>query len=199
MQTKFVDYANPNNSLNSCDIVMLDTCVMFNLASSNRDANVTNFAKFALNNDIMFCYSYKSVEEINIKSQYTTIPRNKRTALPQIGKYVADSFNKSEAILNVVNTLPNVYNEPVGSVDADILEKIRNNSLKHNLRWGDAAIYTIAKENGINYIWTMDSDLSRIVDSDMTIITDAKFIPNNITSSSSVKVNSPNASLINTV
>lgn len=177
MTTKFLDFNKPQNKLNDCDIIMLDTCVMINLAS--KDNAALEFARYTLQNNIMLCYSSKSIEEIYIRSQSRNIPRNKRQAIPKIDMYINNSFNDANSIINAVNILPNMFKEPIGVVSPDNIKKIKNNSIQHTLGWGDATIYTLAKENDIKYIWTVDRDWSRLKDSDMTIITESKFIPKN--------------------
>lgn len=157
---------------------MLDTCVMINLAS--KDSAALEFVRYTLQNNIMLCYSSKSIEEIYIRSQSKNIPKDKRQAIPKIDIYINDSFNDADSIINAVNILPNMFKEPIGVVSPDNIKNIRNNSIQHTLGWGDATIYTLAKENEINHIWTVDRDWSRVKDSDMTIITEKRFIPKNI-------------------
>lgn len=177
MNTNFIDFNNPQNKLGDCDIILLDTCTMLNLASRKPDA--LKFAEFALNNDIMFCYTSKSIEELHIMKQAKIIPKDKREAAPNMKDFLIRSYNISNNIINTMNTLPNMYPNPIGSIDTDIMDDIQTNSKKHNLRWPDATIFTLAKKNDINYIWTYDRDWVNVCDNKMTILTNKRFIPEN--------------------
>lgn len=184
MTTKFVDFNNPQNNLEKCEIIMLDTCTMINLASGQKDA--LEFVKFTLNNEIMLCYSSKSVEELNIMKQSKIFPRDKREANKEMDKFLEQSFLEKDGIINTLNTLGNMYPHPIGSTDGNILNEAELNSTKHKLRWGDAMIYTMAKQNDINCIWTYDQDWKNVNDKDMTVLMEKRFIPRDITINNSL-------------
>lgn len=177
MSTKFIDFKNPKNDLENCEIIMLDTCTLINLATG--DKSTLDFAKFTLNNDIMLCYSSKTEEELQIIQESKYIPKNKRVANLNMNNYLQESYNSTDSILNVVHALPNMFPNSI-EFSGEGLNKIsRENALAHNLRWGDAVIYTIAKNNDIKYIWSHDKDWTSVKDDEMTIITEGRFIPNN--------------------
>ncbi|NOW85903.1 putative nucleic acid-binding protein [Clostridium beijerinckii] len=177
MGTNFIDFNNPQNNLNNCDIIVLDTCSLINLASGDQDA--LNFAQFTLDNNITLCYTVKSVEELQINKEAQTIPKNKQVALPNMTSYLQQSYLKADAILTTVNSLPNMYDEPIGNINNGVLQQAKINAINNKLRWGDAIIYTLTKQSNFNYIWTFDKDWSNVVDNDMNILTMQRFIPNN--------------------
>lgn len=177
MSTKFIDFKNPKNDLENCEIIMLDTCTIINLAAG--DTNTLDFAKFTLNNDIILCYSSKTEEELQIIQESKIIPRNKKVANLNMNNYLKNSYNSTDSILNTVHSLPNMFPNSI-EFSGEGLNKIsRENALIHNLKWGDAVIYTIAKNNGIKCIWSHDKDWTSVQDDEMTIITEGRFIPNN--------------------
>lgn len=177
MSTGFIDFENPNNKLDKCEIIVLDTCSMINLASGFQ--NAIDFANFTLNNDIMLCYTVKSVEELHIMKEGRIIPKDKRIASLNMRTYIAQSDFQVSQILNTINLLDNMYGEPIGHIDSETWKQTRINADTHKLRWGDAMIYTIAKQNNLNHIWTYDQDWSNVIDDDMNILTQQKFVPGN--------------------
>lgn len=176
MGTNFIDFNNPQNKLNNCDFIALDTCSILNLVSGDQQA--LNFARFTLNNDITLCYTIKSVEELHIIKEAQNIPKNKRMALPNMGNYLQQSYAEANTILATINSLPNMYDEPIGNINAEVLRQAEINAITHKLRWGDAIIYTLVKQNNIGHIWTFDKDWSNVIDSSMSILTEQRFIPN---------------------
>lgn len=177
MATNFIDFNNPQNKLNNCDIIVLDTCSMINLVAGYQDA--LNFAKFTLDNNIMLCYTIKSVEELHIMKESRIVPNDKQVASPNIGTYIRQSNFQANKILETINLLPNMYGDPIGNIDSKVLGQAELNANTNKLRWGDAVIYTLAKQNNFNYIWTYDKDWSNVIDNDMNILTEKRFIPNN--------------------
>lgn len=179
MASNFIDFNNPQNKLNNCDIIALDTCSMINLASG--DQRALNFARFTLNNNITLCYTIKSVEELQIIKEAHEIPKDKRQASLNMSNYIQNSYTEANNIITTINSLPNMYDEPIGEMNFDVIKQAKINAIAYNLRWGDAIIYTLIKQNEINHIWTFDKDWSNISDNDINILTEQRFIPNNLT------------------
>lgn len=181
MGTKFVDFNNPQNQLSQdCELILMDTCSIIKLVSGEQ--NAVDFAKFALNNDIMLCYSVKSLEELNIISQSKNFPKGVKKININNEVAINQSLVDADNAISILTKLPNVYPEPIGMIDSKAIEEIKNNSIKHKLRWGDATIYTQAKQNEIKYIWTYDQDWVNVDDDDMCILIESRFIPNVIVS-----------------
>jgi hypothetical protein len=185
MSTDFIDFTHPENKLKSCDFIILDTCSIFHLAANQADA--IKFAKFTLTNDIMLCYTIKSVEELNIVKESQCIPQDKRIASPNMPQYLQNSQQQVNAMLNTLHQLPNIYPEPIGEINSTTITDAQENALKHTLRWGDAMIYTLAKQNDCSYIWTYDRDWKNMDDDNMTILTEGRFIPTDM-SQAQVKI-----------
>ncbi|MGL5354875.1 MAG: hypothetical protein ACRDA5_16405 [Clostridium sp.] len=194
MTTNFIDYKNPQNTLDKCETIMMDTCTVMKLASGDNDT--VNFANFALNNDIMLCYSTKTIEELQIIQENIEFPKDKRTANLKLNWHLNRSYIKSDRIIKTVNSLPNMYEEPIEYDGNNFTNMAKDAALKHNLRWADSVIYTIAKSNEINFIWTHDSDWVNVKDADMTVITERRFFENNSNDSSNV-INMSQANIVN--
>nr|WP_243894468.1 type II toxin-antitoxin system VapC family toxin [Clostridium perfringens] len=145
---------------------MLDTCTVIQLANENKD--LLQFVKNAALNQVDFCYSVKTVEELNILSESQNFPPDKRQANANRGFFINSSQQQANRILNKINKIPNMCKEPIGEINSDMIPKIQENALKYKLRWGDAVILTIAKENNINGIVTFDGDYNHVAE-DLTI------------------------------
>lgn len=175
--SKLIDFNNPPNIVENIGIIMIDTCTAIKIASA--DVNSIDFVKFTLNNDIALCYSTKTIEEIHIISESNTFPKRKKDyTKEQLPMLIQNSSNKAKAIIDTINLLPNMYPEAIEYAGKNFIKDITDNSVKHNLRIPDSAIYTIAKSNGINYIWSHDKDWLNINDPDMTIFTEGRFLNN---------------------
>lgn len=172
-----IDFNNPPNLISNVDIIMIDTCTAIKIASA--DESSINFVQFALNNDIALCYSTKTIEEIHIISESNTFPKKKKDyTKEQLPMLIQNSTDKANSIINTINLLPNMYPEAIEYSGSDFIKDIKENSIKHNLRIPDSAIYTIAKSNGINCVWSHDSDWLNVNDPEMIILTEGRFLNN---------------------
>ncbi len=143
-------------SFNGCQYIMLDTCSVIEITNNNQEA--LNFIGETQKNNIALCYSIKTVEEINIIVQSKEIPKDKRLANLYLKNYINKSYNSADRIMNIINKIPNMYDQAIGSIDYNILNQAEVSGREFNLRWGDAVIYSLAKANDIDAIWTYDSD-----------------------------------------
>lgn len=151
--TKQIDFLN-------CQNLLLDTCSAIKL--SQGDELTVKFLTETLKNNIGIGYSIKTLEEITIYSESQNIPYDKRQANKFIGNYINKSEEQADRIINKINKFPNVFKEPVGVLDNEIIKKAKQNKNSYKLKWGDAVIYTIAEDLKFDGIITHDSDFSRV-------------------------------------
>lgn len=150
------NYASNFENINS---IMLDTCAVIQITNKNPDA--IKFLDKTNMNDVAIVQSIKTAEELMISSQNRNIPKEKRQANQHMGFFIKSSVTECERYINAIKEIPN-FMGTVGEINQDIYNKALENTVSYNLRWGDAVIYTIAKEKGIDAILTFDGDFSRV-------------------------------------
>ncbi|XZH19979.1 type II toxin-antitoxin system VapC family toxin [Clostridium perfringens] len=155
-----ININEPQINFENCKFVMLDTCSIIQLALDNEES--VNFATEAAENNVTLCYSLKTLEELQILSESQNIPKDKRQANLNMNFFINKSQEQAERILNKIHKLPNMYNEPIGTLNYEVYSKARENQKEFNLRWGDAVIYTMAKNSDIDGIMTFDGDFRNV-------------------------------------
>lgn len=158
--SKLININSPKIEFGNCQYIMIDTCTAKNIMNGQEEA--LKFAKATADNNIVLCYSIKTIEELNIINQRINIPPNKRQAMPNMGYYLTQGFIQTEQILNKLNKLPNMLPEAIGVINNEITKKATENGKEYKLRWGDSIIYTLAVENDIDGIWTYDGDYKSV-------------------------------------
>jgi len=167
---------NDINSLpKSNELISIDTCVILEIWGQHNTHDQSSiceeFIKNTSKNNNILCITTKTFEELTILTQSKTIPRNKFDFNKNPRFYLSNSNNDVADLLNELNKLPNFYPEPVGSINSETLKQITKNQVKHALKWGDSAIYTLNKSEDIHTICTLDGDWSHVDDSALTVLT----------------------------
>jgi predicted nucleic acid-binding protein len=157
------------------EFIVLDTSVILEIwGTSGSQYDKQECKNFIINtakaNNII-CITTKTYEELNIKSESNVIPREKYAFNKDKQLFLSQSATQMQKIVAALNNLPNFFPDPIGSIDCNSIKEIEKNRVLHNLRWGDSAIYTLAKQEGINNICTLDGDWLGIKDGSTTIYT----------------------------
>ncbi len=156
MNNNFININSPQIDFSQHKYIMLDTCTIMELFKENND--IVDFVKRAGTEQVVFCYSIKSMEELHIMVEKQNIPDNKRQAENNMMFHIKKSQEQVKRIIDKINKIPNMYTEPIGNMDYNLYLKAKETEKEYKLRWGDAVICTIAKENNINSIVTFDKD-----------------------------------------
>lgn len=171
------------------EMVLLDTNVFLRLAghhdrSPKVDVNeLHNFIRNASLNGNIFLHTTKTREEVFNVIEWQEVEKlkpsfNKHTKKKTIINNTPDFYNcvncEVDNLWRIIGGLQQFYEEPVGSIDFNLLKKAKMNAVNHNLSMADAIIYTIAKEEGIQNIVSCDSDFTTISDPGMTLYLDSK-------------------------
>lgn len=157
------------------DFIVLDTSVIYEIWGYSPKqiykSNCEDFLKYTALNKNILCITVKTYEELNIKVQSNFIPHNKSTFNKDKQLYLNHSNTLVDNIMSSLNKLPNFYPEPIGVINANTLKEIQNNQIKHGLKWGDATIYTLTKQENMSNICSIDGDWSGVQDDKMSLYT----------------------------
>lgn len=190
-----------NNSLPiKDDFILLDTNIIIDIAGYDNTTNprvqeIKNCLKELSHNNVIGVISTKTWEELNIIVERDIIGnkhKNPSTDMELLTSQVDDTM---DSIQNSLNSFPNIYSEPIGSIDDKTLKNARENRSKYKLRWGDSIILAIAQENEIKNILTCDKDYLKVDDGSMNIFVDSHTY-NNYTNSTNLNIiNSSNPNI----
>lgn len=181
------------------DFILLDTNIIIDItgydnATNPRVQETKDFLTKLSQNNVIGVITTKTWEELNIIVERNIIGnkhKNPNINLDPLINQVDITMNNIE---NALNTFPNIYTEPIGSIDVDTLNKSKINRSKFNLRWADSIILAIAQQNEIKNILTMDKDYLKVNDGSINIFVDSHTYSNlsNNNNTTSVVNNSTN-------
>lgn len=174
MQNVF-SIGNKNTCPPSGEIILADTSVLLELTGYDNKTVRTKevhdfFVRLAYNNNIITT-SVKTWEELNIILG-SKLPKDKSKLVNNTNAFT-DINQKVELIRGTFNALPNVYSEPIGIIDNNIIKMAQENAVKYNLKWGDSIIVSIAEHEKVSHLWSLDSDYAK-VNNGISIYLDSK-------------------------
>ena len=176
MGTNFYSIEN-NITPQKGEFILADTNIILDLVGKNRPPwrviQVQNFFKELAKNDNLLLTTVKTWEELAIIIQSENLPKTKKELRNNYNTFNIAN-DQLEQIKTLFNSLPNVYDEPIGAINNDILPKIQANCLKHKLKWPDSTIYTIGIENSISNFWSSDGDWTTVQNNNINIFLDSR-------------------------
>ena len=167
-----------NTLPNKSEFVILDTNMIYHLLNLNNDISKANEARQYLNklanNDNIAIIPSQAWNEVNIKTENTLIGKNKKNSkefLRNNNHVYSEATEIVKGYKSIISKIPNVYIDECNPT-SKTQENAELNRSKHNLRYADSVIYTLAEEHNINNIVTFDYDYTNINNSSMNIYLD---------------------------
>ena len=159
------------------EVIVLDTSVIIEIWGTSKNKKKFNkklcrdfLIKTAVAGNIL-CITTKTFEELSIIAESNIVPGDKSIFNLNKPLYLGQANSTTNSMISSLNNLPNFYPEPIGRVDGETVKTIQANQITHGLKWGDATIYTLTKQEGINNICSLDGDWLDVQDSNMTLYT----------------------------
>ena len=172
---KIFSIGNKNTCPPTGEFILIDTSVLLELVGYDEQTLRTEevkdfFTRLAYNNNIITT-SVKTWEELNIILG-RKLPKDKRNLFNNSNGFT-NLYQKVEIVKETFNALPNVYSEPIGVIDNEIINKAQENAVKYKLKWGDSTIVSIAEREDVEHIWSLDCDYAN-VNNGMNIYLDSR-------------------------
>jgi predicted nucleic acid-binding protein len=122
---------------------------------------------------IYFATTIKTHEELRINTTYSILGGSKkRKAKLKSGQCTMESVvNTTNQIEDSLKGVSNYYPEIVGNINSELLEDVDNYMKDYNIEFGDAVIYAICRNEGVENIITLDKDYLKIQDDALNIYT----------------------------
>lgn len=89
------------------------------------------------------------------------------TGVQKAQRYLTDFYNH-----------PGVFNQPIGSVDLQTLNKSQEYMMKYGMQTSDAIILATAITEQVNYLATCDKDYAKVDEPGLTVLIDEKTYKN---------------------
>lgn len=175
MSQNIFSITDNNIPIKNDDFILLDTNVIMDITgyrnSTHPRANeVKNFINNMSTNNSIFVIPTKVWEEMNIIVESSIIGNKHKDPNEDLGILTNNVNTTLSNLKNALNIFPNIYPEPIGSIDSITLAKAEENRVKYGLKWGDATIVAIAQQENIKNILTFDYDYTKVNDSSINIL-----------------------------
>lgn len=164
-----------NIPIKNDDFILIDTNVIIDItgyrnSTHPRTIEVKNFINDMAENNSIFVIPTKAWEEMNIILESSIIGNKHKDPNEDLGALTYNVNTTLSNLKNALNTFPNIYTEPIGSIDSTTLAKAEENRDKYGLKWGDATIVAIAQQENIKNILTFDYDYTKVNDPNINIL-----------------------------
>lgn len=151
-------------------LIALDTSAIFRIVSPNPETKAFIYHLMINNNQLVI--PYKAYEELMILSDSEPRPKPVTVTRSDRENMVSIACDEVNYNLKVVESTGMLYPEFLDldpSTKIDVLDDLRTRA---PLRYPDLTVLAVAIVNGIEYLWTYDSDYHVSPPGEITIITD---------------------------